>query len=80
MALSRAKAIRAKCLDCCCGNAAEVRRCSIESCPLFPFKSGHLSKKDAKGGNNTDDGIEDEEIGDFSDDLDAIVENMEDAE
>lgn len=77
MALSRAKAIRAKCLDCCCGNAAEVRRCSIDSCPLFPFKSGHLRKKDAKGNNYTDEGIEDEEIDDFIDDFDAIVDDME---
>lgn len=34
------KAIRLKCLDCCCGNAAEVRRCSILDCPLWPFRLG----------------------------------------
>lgn len=34
------RAIRAKCLDCCCGNAAEVRRCPTEKCPLWEFRFG----------------------------------------
>jgi hypothetical protein len=34
------KAIRAKCLDCCCGNAAEVRKCTATDCPLWPFRLG----------------------------------------
>ena len=34
------KAIRAKCLDCCCGNAAEVERCPCGDCSLFPFRFG----------------------------------------
>lgn len=34
------KAIRAKCLDCCCGNPNEVRLCTVESCALFPFRFG----------------------------------------
>ena len=32
------KAIRAKCLDCCCGNAAEVRKCPAVDCSLWPFR------------------------------------------
>jgi hypothetical protein len=32
------KAIRAKCLDCCCGNAAEVRKCVATKCALWPFR------------------------------------------
>lgn len=32
------KAIRAKCLDCCCGNAAEVRKCVSTDCALWPFR------------------------------------------
>jgi hypothetical protein len=32
------KAIRAKCLDCCCGNAAEVRKCVATDCALWPFR------------------------------------------
>lgn len=31
-------AIRAKCLDCCGENAAEVRKCVSVSCPLWPFR------------------------------------------
>ena len=38
------KAIRAKCLDCCCDSAAEVRRCPIESCSLWPYRMGHRPK------------------------------------
>lgn len=34
------KAIREKCLDCCCGNDAEVRRCETVECALWPFRSG----------------------------------------
>ncbi len=34
------KAIRAKCLDCCCGNAAEVRKCVATECPSWPFRMG----------------------------------------
>ena len=34
------KAIRAKCIDCSGGNKAEVRKCVIPECPLFPFRMG----------------------------------------
>jgi hypothetical protein len=34
------KAIREKCLDCCCGNAAEVRKCVAVDCPLWSFRIG----------------------------------------
>lgn len=37
---SRGDAIRAKCLDCCAGSAAEVRRCGDVSCALWPFRMG----------------------------------------
>lgn len=32
------KAIRAKCLDCYCGSAKEVRLCLAQDCPLYPFR------------------------------------------
>jgi hypothetical protein len=32
------RAIRAKCIDCCCGNAAEVRKCVATDCALWPFR------------------------------------------
>lgn len=34
------KAVRAKCLDCCCGQEAEVRRCAITDCSLHPYRFG----------------------------------------
>lgn len=34
------KVIRARCLDCCCGQAAEVRRCEVTSCPSWPYRFG----------------------------------------
>ena len=40
------KAIRAKCLDCCGGQAIEVRNCSIKKCPLYPYRMGHRPKGD----------------------------------
>ena len=37
------KAIRAKCLDCTCWQEAEVRRCTIEHCPLWPYRMGRMA-------------------------------------
>lgn len=37
---SRGDAIRAKCLDCCAGNSAEIRRCAAKDCSLWPFRMG----------------------------------------
>lgn len=34
------KAIRAKCLDCCCWNAKEVRLCTATKCPLHEYRFG----------------------------------------
>ena len=39
--ISPLKAIRLKCLDCCCGSAHEVKLCTVEKCPLYPFREGH---------------------------------------
>lgn len=38
--ITRGKAIRLKCLDCCCGNAAEVRKCVARNCPLYAYRLG----------------------------------------
>lgn len=43
--LTPVKAIRAKCLDCSCGNKAEVRNCTIIDCSLYPYRLGHRPKK-----------------------------------
>ncbi len=34
------KAIRAKCLDCCCEDRNEVKFCTAEKCPLYSFRFG----------------------------------------
>ena len=34
------KAIRAKCIDCCCFQPKEVRLCTAVNCPLHPFRFG----------------------------------------
>ena len=39
--ITRSKAIRLKCLDCCCGNSPEVRRCNITNCPLWRYRMGN---------------------------------------
>ena len=31
-------AIRAKCLDCCCGQESEVRKCTAVRCSLWPYR------------------------------------------
>lgn len=41
------KAIRAKCLDCTCGQVGEVRECAIKTCPLYEYRMGHRPKKEA---------------------------------
>jgi hypothetical protein len=40
MATNPVKAIREKCLDCCCGQANEVKLCTVERCALWPFRFG----------------------------------------
>jgi hypothetical protein len=34
------KAIRARCLDCCCDQPGEVRKCTAVTCPSWPFRMG----------------------------------------
>ena len=38
--ISPLKAIRLKCLDCCCGSAHEVKLCPVEKCPLHHYRFG----------------------------------------
>lgn len=39
--ISPLKAIRLKCLDCCCGSSYEVKLCPCTNCPPYPFREGH---------------------------------------
>lgn len=50
--LSPLRAIREKCLDCACENDAEVRRCELEHCTLWPFRMGKNPNRAGIGGKN----------------------------
>jgi len=39
------KAIRQKCLDCCCEQPKEVRLCPVKDCSLWPYRMGHRPEK-----------------------------------
>jgi hypothetical protein len=39
-AKSPLKAIRERCLDCCCQQPSEVRKCTAVACPSWPFRMG----------------------------------------
>ena len=63
--ISRSKAIRLKCLDCCAGQSAEVRKCAATHCPLWRYRMGkeendELKPIRKKGENCTD--IDDEDF------------------
>lgn len=49
--LTPVKAMRAKCLDCCCNQPTEVKLCPITDCPLYPYRMGHNPNRKGKGGN-----------------------------
>jgi len=34
------RAIRLKCMDCCCEQAKEVRQCQCTACAIWPFRMG----------------------------------------
>lgn len=44
--LTPIKAIRAKCIDCCCGMTKEVKLCPITTCPLYPYRMGKRPRVD----------------------------------
>lgn len=46
--IGRSKAIRLKCVDCCCGNTAEVRKCPVTDCPLWRYRMGHEENDELK--------------------------------
>jgi hypothetical protein len=39
------KAIRAKCVDCSCGQLKEVRLCPVTRCALWPYRFGRRPVK-----------------------------------
>lgn len=57
--VSRSKAIRLKCLDCSCGQAAEVRKCPAVDCPLWRFRMGR-EIKDEENTSFSDENLEED--------------------
>ena len=57
--LTPLKAIRAKCMDCCCGQAKEIKLCNLKNCPLYPYRMGKRPKDDKDIGSG---GIEEKTI------------------
>ncbi len=43
--LTPLKAIREKCLQCCCGSYKEVRECEVTDCALYAFRHGKRPQK-----------------------------------
>ena len=39
-------AVKAKCLQCCCGSLKEVKNCPCTDCALYPFRLGKPPKKE----------------------------------
>ena len=39
-------AVKAKCLQCCCGSPKEVKNCPCTDCALYPFRLGKPPKKE----------------------------------
>jgi hypothetical protein len=39
------KAIRRKCLSCCCGSPQEVKLCPVTDCSLYPYRLGKHPKR-----------------------------------
>ena len=46
--LTPIKAIRAKCIDCSCGELKEVRECPITKCPIWPYRMGKRPKEETE--------------------------------
>lgn len=46
--LTPVKAIRAKCLDCCCDQRDEVKLCPVKTCPLWAYRLGKNPNRKCK--------------------------------
>lgn len=77
------KAIRAKCLDCCCGSINEVKLCTKDGihsdyCPLWQYRLGKRPKRAenplATWGENAEDAEDDMESP--SEDSDEINDDL----
>jgi hypothetical protein len=49
---SKALAVKAKCLDCCCWETVEIKNCQTVTCPLWrvrPYQEGPPCQTQARG-------------------------------
>jgi len=44
--LTPVRAIRAKCLDCCSGQAKEIKLCPVHACALHPYRMGRRPRQE----------------------------------
>jgi hypothetical protein len=54
--LTPLRAIRFKCLDCCCWQTKDVKDCGIQDCSLYPFRLGrnpNVKSRGQKGNSNS---------------------------
>ena len=49
VSLSPLRAIRLNCLECVCYSAYEVKHCTANFCPLFPFRLGKVPGHKGRG-------------------------------
>lgn len=59
--ITRAKAIRLKCLDCSCFDRKEVKFCPVTNCALWPYRLGKEDFSQYDGYNEPSEEGEDEE-------------------
>ena len=49
------EAIKARCLDCCGHDRAEVKLCPCTDCPLYVYRLGKMPKNESRKRNLTDE-------------------------
>jgi hypothetical protein len=58
--ITRARAIRLKCLDCSNRQYREVRLCPVMDCPLWPYRHGKGYEDPAEGSLDPDEDFDSE--------------------
>ena len=66
--LTPIRAIRAKCIECYCGQLKEIRLCPSINCPIYPYRLGHRPKVIGENEANLDE--DDEIINETDEDVD----------
>lgn len=59
--ISPSKAIRLKCLDCCCGSTTEVMFCPCKDCSLWVFRFGRNPYSTRGSKSQNPDNIDDDD-------------------